>query len=81
MTFSSSKNWRKKHTTVGIFPQSNKNNLRNNDKIDIPSTRIQDRFISWPGTCISMKSGGFKLLLWRAQLPFLVEVEKTIFHY
>jgi len=51
-----------KYRHVGTIPKSNIN-IAERGKINTPNTQIHDRSLSL-GTDTSIKSGGFKLILW-----------------
>jgi hypothetical protein len=58
--FVDQKNEKQKHDTVGIVPRASRK-FAKRDKMDIPSTYIHDRSLSWLGTNISIKISGIKL--------------------
>jgi hypothetical protein len=54
----------KKYQIVATVPNTNKKKIIERDKMDTPNTHIHDQAFSWLGTGTSIKSGGFKLILW-----------------
>jgi len=53
-----------KYHTIKRVPKSNRKIVERGKLNNTPNTQINDRSLSWLGTCTSIKSGCVKLVLW-----------------